>query len=141
MKINKKYLFIIYFIVLYIILSFILLKTIAKPLINLWEYLIKSVFLNYFNYSSFIFVPACSGVISTAIYLSIVFSIKYSFRKKVNYKALFKSILLLWSINLLRIVFVLWTEKASFALAKTAHVVSWFIIGIFILFFSIRSFK
>lgn len=141
MSFNKKYLFLIYFIIFYVILSFLLLKTIASPLINLWEYLIKYIFSDYFNYSSFIFVPACSGVISISIYLAIVFAIKYSFLKKVNYKMLFLSVLLLWLINFLRILLVLWTEKASFALAKTTHVISWFVIGVFILYFALKSFK
>lgn len=139
MKLSKKYFFLIYFIILYTIVSFILLKTIAQPLINLWEYLIKSIFKNAFNYSAFLFVPICSGVISKSTYLSVVFSFNLSYKKKISLKMLLTSIILIWIANFLRIVFVLWSEKISHSFANTTHILSWFFMGVVILYLALKT--
>lgn len=141
MKFNKKYLFIVYFIIFYTIISFILLKTIANPLVNLWVFLINSIFKNYFNYAAFIFVPICSGVISKSIYLSIILSIKIAFKTKIKIKWVLLSIIFIWVANLLRILIVLFVEKTSYSLAKTTHIVFWFIMGLIILGLSLKTIK
>jgi exosortase/archaeosortase family protein len=142
MEINKKtYLFLLYFIVLYSFLSIILLKTIGEPLIVFLEMIIRSIFKDLINYEAFIFVPICSGVISISIYLSIVFSWKYAFKKKVRYMVVVGSVLFLWLANLLRLVMVLFSEKVGLTFAKTMHVTSWFLIGAIILYLSLNSFK
>jgi exosortase/archaeosortase family protein len=142
MEIDKKtYLFLFYFIVLYSFLSIILLKTIGEPLIVFLEMIIRNIFNDLINYEAFVFVPICSGVISTSIYLSIVFSWKYAFKKKVKYMVVVGSVLFLWLANLLRLVLVLFSEKVGLAFAKTMHVASWFLIGAIILYLSLNSFK
>lgn len=133
--------FVIYFTVIYGVLSFIFLKTIAAPLINLWEYLIKSVFGNFFNYEPFIFVPVCSGVISIAIYLGIIFAGKISFKKKIDIKWALLSVLLIWLANFLRLLLVLLVEKISLQVSKITHIASWFVIGLIILYLALISFK
>ena len=84
---NQKYLFIIYFIIVYTLLNILFLNTIATNLINLWEYVIKQLFGNFFNYQAFVFVPVCSGVISLSIYLGIIIAGKIAYLKKVKIKS------------------------------------------------------
>ncbi len=142
MEIDKKtYLFLLYFIVLYSFLSIILLKTIGEPLIIFLEMIIRGIFNDLINYDAFVFVPICSGVISASIYLSIVFSWKYAFKKKVRYLVVVGSLLFLQLANLLRLVLVLFSEKAGLTFAKSMHVASWFLIGAIILYLSLNSFK
>jgi hypothetical protein len=138
---NQKYLFIIYFIIVYTLLNILFLNTIAINLINLWEYIIKHLFGNLFNYQAFIFVPVCSGVISLSIYLGIIIAGKIAYLKKVKIKSVLYTVLLLWLVNLLRLIIVLSAEKLSLTLAKITHIVSWFIVGAIILYLALKSFK
>ncbi len=138
---KKLLMFVIYFTVIYSLLSFIFLKSIATPLINLWEYLIKSIFDNFFNYEPFIFVPVCSGVISIAIYLGITFAGKISFKKKLDIKWVLFSVLLIWIVNFLRLLLVLLAEKISLQVAKITHVASWFVVGLIIHSLVLKTFE
>jgi exosortase/archaeosortase family protein len=142
MKIKKQeYLFIFYFLIIYTLLSILFLQTIATNFINLWEYLIKIVFGNFFNYQAFIFVPECSGVISIAIYLGIVIAAKITYYKKIDIKRLLGSINLLLLANFIRLLIVLSSEKLSLSVAKVTHVVFWFLMGLVILYLAMKSFR
>jgi exosortase/archaeosortase family protein len=138
---NKKYFFIFYFLVIYTLLSILFLKTIGQNLINLWEYLIRVIFGNVFNYQAFIFVPECSGVISISIYLGIIFAARIAYLKRIKIKQALSSIILLIVTNFLRLLIVLTTEKLGVVVAKVTHVVSWFLIGLVILYLALNSFK
>jgi exosortase/archaeosortase family protein len=138
---KKLLMFVIYFTVIYSLLSFIFLKSIAVPLINLWEYLIRSIFGDFFNYEPFIFVPVCSGVISISVYLGLVISANLSLEKKNDIKWVLLSVVLIWTANFLRLLLVLVSEKISLSLAKVVHVLSWFGIGVAILGLALITFK
>ncbi len=141
LKNNAIILFLIYFIVIYGILTFLLLNSIATPLISLWEFVIKNIFKETLNYAPFVFVPICSGVISISIYISIVFSSKIAFKKILDYTRVLEVVLFMWFINLLRLVIVLGSEKISLEVAKTTHILSWFVVGVIILYLSLKTFK
>jgi exosortase/archaeosortase family protein len=142
MHLDKKTInFIIYFTIIYTLLSFIFLKTIATPLINLWEYLIRSIFGDFLNYEPFIFVPICSGVISISVYLGIITSSKITLNKNSKIKWILLSVLLLWLANFLRILLVLLAEKISLSVSKTAHIVFWFAMGVVILYLILKTLK
>lgn len=143
MKIEKRKLiiFLIGFILIYFILSFILLKTIATPIVSLWEYIIKGIFKDYFNYEPFIFVPICSGVISISVYLGIIISSKIAKIKKIEIKWVLLSVLLIWLANFLRIILVLWSEKLGLVFTKITHNLSWFLVGAVILYLALKTFK
>lgn len=138
---KKLLMFVIYFTVIYSLLSFIFLKTIASPLINLWEYLIRGIFGDFFNYEPFIFVPICSGVISISVYLGLIISVNYSLKKKNDIKWVLLSVILIWVANFLRLLLVLVAEKISMTFAKAAHVLSWFLMGAVILYLALKTFK
>lgn len=142
MKSKNKYIsFIIYFSIIYTILSILFLKTIAQPLINLWEFVIRNIFGNFLNYDPFIFVPICSGVISIAVYLSILIAGKISFFKNSDFKRILLGVIFIWFVNLLRLVIVIMSEKVSISFAKMIHVLSWFVVGAIILLLSLKTFK
>jgi len=142
MKIKKKeLLFIFYFLIIYTLLSILFLQTIAGNLISLWEYFIKIIFGNFFNYQAFIFVPECSGVISISIYLGIIISAKITYYKRVNLKKVLRSIIWLLVANFLRLLIVLWSEKISLGVAKVTHIVFWFLMGLVILYLAMKSFR
>ncbi len=142
MHLDKKTInFIIYFTIIYTLLSFIFLKTIATPLINLWEYLIRSIFGDFLNYEPFIFVPICSGVISISVYIGIITSSKITLNKNSKIKWVLSSVLLLWVANFLRILLVLLAEKISLSVSKIAHILFWFTMGLVILYLILKTLK
>jgi len=142
MKIKKELTyFIIYFSIIYTILSILFLNTIASPLINLWEQVIKTIFGSYLNYEPFVFVPICSGVISIAVYLGIIISGKISLKRSVDIKLVLLSVLFIWFVNLLRLIIVILSEKVSLTFAKIVHITSWFLVGVIILYLSLETFK
>jgi hypothetical protein len=59
----------------------------------------------------------------------------------MSWKWIIGSIVILWAWNIIRILIVVISEKASFALAQILHIVFWFITGIIIVLLAIKSLK
>lgn len=129
-NINK---FIITFIIIYIVLT-LTTTPIGEKLIIIQRDLIFLVFGNYFNYHNFIFVPFCSGIVSISVLLSTIISFKV-IKKKISFFWTILSIILLFFINIIRLIFILFVEKISnsYILTEVGHVLSWFFMAIIII--------
>lgn len=126
---RENYFFILWFLIVYLVLNFTLLKFFGKPVIGFWEWLIKIIFGNYFNYQVFVFVPLCSGLMSVCIFLSVLIAYSLAYKKKVKINLSFFGVLFLLMANFLRLILVLLSEKVSFLFAKVMHVLLWFGMG------------
>lgn len=129
-NINK---FIITFIIIYIVLT-LTTTPIGEKLIIIQRDLIFLVFGNYFNYHNFIFVPFCSGIVSISVLLSTIISFKV-IKQKISFFWTILSIILLFFINIIRLIFILFVEKISnsYILTEVGHVLSWFFMAIIII--------
>ena len=129
----NKIKFIITFIIIYIILT-LTTTPIGEKLIIIQRDLIFLVFGNYFNYHNFIFVPFCSGIVSISVLLSTVISFKV-IKKKISFFWTILSIILLFFINIIRLIFILFIEKISnsYVLTEVGHILSWFFMAIIII--------
>lgn len=135
MNLNKylKIKFVVSFIISYILLI-ILFNPIGQKLVILQKDLIYLLFGNYFNYQNFVFVPFCSGLISLSVYFSVIIGLKI-IKIKTKNRMIFLSIVSLFLLNILRLIFILFIEKISNSvlLTETAHIFSWFFMAVIIL--------
>ncbi len=129
----NKIKFIITFIIIYILLT-LTTTPIGEKLIIIQRDLIFLVFGNYFNYHNFIFVPFCSGIVSISVLLSTIISFKV-IKKKISFFWTILSIILLFFINIIRLIFILFAEKISnsYILTEISHILSWFFMAIIII--------
>ena len=140
-KNKDKITFIISFLIIYSLLLWLALKFLAHPLLELQVNLIKSLFGSFFNYSGFLFVNECSGVVSIITYLSIILALTtIRLKEYLSRKVFFYSISLLF-INFLRLIIVLLSGKISLGFARAIHILFWFVMGGIILLFVLRSRK
>jgi len=136
----EKIKFIIWFTIIYTVFLAFGLSLLGKFLLKIDEEVIKFLFGNIINYNSFIFVSECSGIVSISAYLAIVLGLIIT-KYKMSWKWIIGSIVILWAWNIIRILIVVISEKASFALAQILHIVFWFITGIIIVLLAIKSLK
>jgi exosortase/archaeosortase family protein len=135
-KINKIQ-YILLFIIIYILLTLFFINSIGQPLINLQLSIIKSIFANLINYSNFIFVPHCSGILSIITYLSLIIPFLFY---KVRFKVLsiIKNIAILLFYNFFRLITILLGSLINNKLPEILHIFSWFFL-FFIIFYMIRE--
>lgn len=129
----NKIKFIITFIIIYIVLT-LTTTPIGEKLIIIQRDLIFLVFGNNFNYHNFIFVPFCSGIVSISVLLSTIISFKV-IKQKISFFWTILSIILLFFINIIRLIFILFAEKISnsYILTEISHILSWFFMAIIII--------
>ena len=88
----------------------------------------------FFNDSIFLIVPSCTGLVSSIVLGSIIFSLKKpELTKKIGIFLLGSIALIL--LNLVRVYFVLLAGiNFGFQITELAHVISWFFVAAFIIF-------
>jgi exosortase/archaeosortase family protein len=127
--------FLIYFILQYLI--YVINLSFLENSIAFFIALLHGLPVNnniiYFNEILFIITPNCTGLISGSILAGVIFSLK---KPELNEKIKIFLIgtLLLFLINLIRIYLVVLTG-ILFNSAELIHVISWFAMTAFILFF------
>jgi exosortase/archaeosortase family protein len=126
MKKKDKIIFVISFAVFYSLLLILGILVFGNLLLGIEEKIIYLLLGNSVNYNAFDFVVYCSGIVSIAAYLGVIFGFLVV-RIKPVLKVVIASIILLWVINLLRIIIVLLSEKIG--LERSTHVLSWFLMG------------
>lgn len=135
---KQKIQFLVVFIVAYALLLLIGIFVFGKMLVGVEEKIIRLLLGNSVNYEAFDFVVYCSGIVSVSAYLGVITGFLAT-KHKVNYKVVLASVLLLFFINLLRIMLVMLSEKIGWH--HSVHVISWFLMGIAILWLIKYSIK
>ncbi|HOD89906.1 MAG TPA: hypothetical protein PKK56_02405 [archaeon] len=136
---KQKINFIIYFCLFYTISLILIFKIIGQPIMDFEINLIKNIFGNTLNYTPFLFAPFCSGLVGISIYLTIIFSLGITKIYKIKPIKTIIYTITLYLINIIRLIIVLLSEKINIEFAQTIHVISWFIIGGFILWFVYKN--
>jgi len=134
-KLNKKYLlFLVKFFAIFLFLEFFVFGT---NLTFLQEFIAKTQadFFGLKNVKNFIFisdgifeiVPECTGIVSTSILASIIFSLKKpEMKKKLLIFGL--GFMLLFIVNYLRVLSIVWVGiEFGMETAETLHIISWFV--------------
>lgn len=135
---KQKIKFLVVFIVAYALLLLLGIFIFGKVLVGVEEKIIRLILGTSVNYKAFDFVVYCSGIVSVSAYLGVITGFLAT-KHKVNYKVVLASVLLLFFINLLRIMLVMLAEKIGWQ--HSVHVISWFLMGIAILWLIKYSIK
>jgi len=130
MNIKEKLNFIFVFIITYTLLLLLGIYVFGNTLLGFEENLIHLVLGNFVNYSNFSFVVYCSGIVSMAAYLGVIAGF-LAIRLKILYKVVIANIIVLWLINLFRIIAVMLSD--TIGLTKIIHIFSWFFMAIIII--------
>ncbi|HOZ35806.1 MAG TPA: hypothetical protein PLK55_02385 [archaeon] len=127
---KQKIKFILVFIVAYALLLLLGVFVFGSLLVGLEEKLIHLLLGSSVNYGAFDFVVYCSGIVSVSAYLGVIVGF-LAIKQKINHKVVLVGILLLFLINLLRIMLVMLSEKIGWH--NGVHVISWFLMLFMIL--------
>lgn len=123
---KDKMLFVISFAIFYALLLIIGIFVFGNFLVNIDETIIRFILRDFVNYEAFEFVVYCSGIVSISAYLGVIFGF-LMIRIKPVLKVVLASTILLWSINILRIIIVMLSEKLGWH--QALHITSWFFMG------------
>lgn len=126
---KQKIKFILVFAIAYALLLLLGVFVFGSLLVGLEEKLVHLLLGNYVNYQVFDFVVYCSGIVSVSAYLGVIVGF-WVIKQKTNYKVVLVSIILLFVINLLRIIVVMLSEKIGWH--QSVHVMSWFFMALVI---------
>lgn len=126
---KQKIKFILAFAVAYTLLLLLGVFVFGSLLVGIEEKIIHLLLCSSVNYSAFDFVVYCSGIVSVSAYLGVIAGFRVV-KQKTNYKVVLASILLLFLINILRIMLVMLSEKIGWH--QTVHVISWFLMALVI---------
>ena len=124
MNTKEKIRFILVFFVSYFLLLAIGVFIFGNFLVGLEEQIIFWLLGNGVNYEAFDFVVYCSGIVSISAYLGVVVALK-AIKQKTPLKLVVASVIILFLLNLLRIMLVMLSEKIG--LHNPLHVASWFL--------------
>lgn len=124
MNTKQKIKIILKFSFLYFLMLFVLVFIFGNYLLGIEEKIIYFLLKENINYEAFEFVVYCSGVVSVSAYLAGVISLTNKENLKERVKPVVVSVILLFMINLLRIIVVMLSEKLN--LQHTVHIISWF---------------
>ncbi len=135
---KQKIKFIVVFIVIYALLLLIGVFVFGNVLVGLEEKIIHFLLGNSVNYEAFEFVVYCSGIVSVSAYLGVISGF-LAIKQKVKSKMVWVGVILLFLINILRIMLVMLSEKVGWH--HTTHVMSWFLMVFVILWLIKKSLK
>ncbi|HPV66100.1 MAG TPA: hypothetical protein PK655_01455 [archaeon] len=135
---KQKIKFIVVFIVIYALLLLIGVFVFGNVLVGLEEKIIHLLLGNSVNYEAFEFVVYCSGIVSVSAYLGVISGF-LAIKQKVKSKMVWVGVILLFLINILRIMLVMLSERAGWH--HTTHVMSWFLMVFVILWLIKKSLK
>lgn len=135
---KQKIKFIVVFIVIYALLLLIGVFVFGNALVGLEEKIIHFLLGNSVNYEAFEFVVYCSGIVSVSAYLGVISGF-LAIKQKVKSKMVWVGVILLFLINILRIMLVMLSEKVGWH--HTTHVMSWFLMVLVILWQIKKSLK
>jgi exosortase/archaeosortase family protein len=124
MNTKEKIRFILVFFISYFLFLAIGVFIFGNFLVGLEEKLIFWLLGNNVNYEAFDFVVYCSGIVSVSAYLGVIIALK-TIKQKISNKAIAVSTIVLFLVNLLRIIVVMLSEKAG--LHQELHIISWFL--------------
>ena len=124
MNTKEKIRFILVFFVSYFLLLAVGVFIFGNFLVGLEEKLIFWLLGNGVNYEAFDFVVYCSGIVSISAYLGVVVALK-AIKQKQSWTPILLSIIVLFLVNLLRIMIVMLSEKGG--LHQQTHIISWFL--------------
>ncbi|HRS42262.1 MAG TPA: hypothetical protein P5530_00050 [Candidatus Diapherotrites archaeon] len=135
---KQKIKFIVVFIVIYALLLLIGVFVFGNALVGLEEKIIHFLLGNSVNYEAFEFVVYCSGIVSVSAYLGVIAGF-LAIKQRVDCKMVWAGVILLFLINILRIMLVMLSEKVGWH--HTTHVMSWFLMVLVILWQIKKSLK
>lgn len=135
---KQKIKFIVVFIVIYALLLLIGVFVFGNVLVGLEKKIIHFLLGNSVNYEAFEFVVYCSGIVSVSAYLGVIAGF-LAIKQKVKSKMVWVGVILLFLINILRIMLVMLSEKVGWH--HTTHVMSWFLMVFVILWLIKKSLK
>lgn len=124
MNTKEKIRFILVFFVSYFLLLAIGVFIFGNLLIGLEEQIIYVLLKDAVNYEAFDFVVYCSGIVSISAYLGVVVALK-AIKQKLSWTPILLSIIVLFLVNLLRIIVVMLSEKVGWH--QQMHILSWFL--------------
>lgn len=124
MKTKEKIRFIVAFFISYFLFLAIGVFVFGNFLVGLEEQIIYFLLKDSVNYQAFDFVVYCSGIVSVSAYLGVVVALR-TIKEKISLKQVVASVIILFLLNLLRIMLVMLSEKIR--LHNPLHVVSWFV--------------
>jgi len=124
MNTKEKIRFILVFFVSYFLLLAIGVFIFGNFLVGLEEKIIFWLLQNRVNYEAFDFVVYCSGIVSISAYLGVVIALK-TIKQKMSWTPILLSIIVLFLVNLLRIMVVMLSEKVGWH--QQTHIISWFL--------------
>jgi exosortase/archaeosortase family protein len=130
MNTKEKIRFILIFFVSYFLLLAIGVFIFGTFLVGLEEQIIYFLLGNTVNYEAFDFVVYCSGIVSVSAYLGVIIALR-SIKQKIELKLTLACVIILFLVNLLRIMLVMLSEKIG--LHEPLHVISWFLMLFMIL--------
>jgi exosortase/archaeosortase family protein len=110
----------------------------GNALVGLEEKIIHFLLGNSVNYEAFEFVVYCSGIVSVSAYLGVIAGF-LAIKQRVDCKMVWAGVILLFLINILRIMLVMLSEKVGWH--HTTHVMSWFLMVLVILWQIKKSLK
>ncbi len=123
METKEKIIFIVGFIIAYALLLLLGVYVFGNILVGIEESLIKLVLRDIVNYNNFEFVIYCSGIVSISTYLAVIAGF-LAITIKPEAKVVVASVILLWLVNLIRIIVVMLADNIG--IANIVHVFSWF---------------
>ncbi len=138
MYLKEKIKFVLYFVVYYFVLLVFGLYVVGPFLMDLQYRLLDLIFKDIST--QLVFVAHCSGIISIVTYLSVVLAL-LTINKRVIFKKIVTSVLLLLLYNLFRLSVIVWVAKKSIEQANTTHVVSWFLVFGLLILLILKDFK
>lgn len=124
MKTKEKIRFIVAFFISYFLFLAIGVFVFGNFLVGLEEQIIYFLLKDSVNYQAFDFVVYCSGIVSISAYLGVVVALR-TIKEKISLKLVVASVIILFLLNLLRIMLVMLSEKIR--LHNPLHVASWFL--------------
>ncbi len=124
MKTKEKIRFIVAFFISYFLFLAIGVFVFGNFLVGLEEQIIYFLLKDSVNYQAFDFVVYCSGIVSVSAYLGVVVALR-TIKEKISLKQVVASVIILFLLNLLRIMLVMLSEKIR--LHNPLHVASWFL--------------
>lgn len=126
---KQKIKFILVFAAAYALLLLLGVFVFGSLLVGIEEKIIHLLLGSSVNYQAFDFVVYCSGIVSVSAYLGVIAGF-LALKQKTNYKVVLASVLLLFLINLLRIMLVMLSEKIGWH--QGVHMMSWFLMALVI---------
>jgi len=124
MNTKEKIKFILVFFISYFLLLAIGVFVFGNFLVGIEKQIIFWLLENNVNYEAFDFVVYCSGIVSISAYLGIVIALGV-IKQKQSWKAIVLCVIVLFLVNLLRIIVVMLSEKVGWHHAL--HIIFWFL--------------